>query len=141
MDIKKAILFFVGIGVVYLISRLKNRKYGKLSKNGIAATASVLEVTQNNISYSTSLSYQKSLEFEFILAVYKPDTYTTSNVTIKQHFQSGDQPNAGDKVDVWINSANPGNVIIKDEGFAPNRTINVFGIEIPYRKTTSKIKY
>ena len=124
--------------VFYLILKVRNRKYDQLRKKGKAGSATVISVTKG--AAKLEMGNTRFWDFDFILAIHQPDASTTT-LAITQNFMHGDQPNAGDKVNVWIDPTNENNVVIQNNGYSPNKKITIFGIDIPYRQTTYKSRY
>ena len=138
MDIKDLFSACVAAIVFYLILKIRNRNHDQLRQKGKAGIATVISVTQSSLKMTTGST--EAWDFDFVLAVHQPDASTT-NLNVTQNFIFGEQPNAGDKVDIWIDPTKPNNVVIQNNGYVPNKKVTIFGMDIPYRQTTYKSRY
>ncbi|MBK0380908.1 hypothetical protein [Mucilaginibacter segetis] len=131
-------LFLIVI-VLYIIWKVKYSKYNYLSKHGIYSTATILNIIQTNSWSASSNSSEKLWIFEISISIHEPNEINRI-VNLRQEFASSEQPEINEKVTVWIDPEDKNNVMIRNDGFKPNSKVTLLGIDIPYRKTSVKIK-
>src|SRR5689334_20802679 len=95
---------------LYFVSRLSGRKRRYLLKNGIPATAKVIDISKTFIEIGTSYTSARPV-MKVVLEIERPGAAGTL-LTIKQDFDTWEIPNPGDTVDIRMDPRNPDNLLI-----------------------------